>query len=281
MTAGVGTYYDRLGRWTAVARLLGYGGGRDSYTVHRALADPAHGGSPTFTRLHDLVLARVPASAPLRVLDAGCGLGGTMMAIAAARDATCVGVTLSPTQVDAAMQEAARRGLAGRVRASVCSYDEPPAGPYDVIVAIESLAHSPDPARTLAALSRVLAPGGLLIVVDDMPEAEARGTGDLATFKEGWRCPVLWSETEYRTHLRALALDLVESVDLTGDVRPRSEAVLGLLELANHAASLVPSGGLRQVLASHRGGLALERMSRRRLVRYQLVVARKPALQVS
>ena len=29
-------------------------------TVHRALADPRAGGRPTFTRLHDVILERLP-----------------------------------------------------------------------------------------------------------------------------------------------------------------------------------------------------------------------------
>lgn len=281
MSAGVGTYYDRLGRWTQVARLFGYGGGRGTFTVHRALSDPAHGGVATFTRLHDVLLTYVPSGRPLRVLDAGCGLGGTMMAMAAARAATCVGVTLSPSQVQAANAEAERRGLPDRVQARVCSYDAPPAGPYDVVVAIESLAHSPDPARTVAALVQVLAPGGTLLVVDDMPEAAAQGAADLQTFKAGWQCPVLWSPADYRDAFDAHALEQVDVVDLTPQARPRSLPTIALLMLLNWAVSWVPSDGFRQMLASYRGGLALERLTRRGQVRYQLLVARKPALRVS
>ena len=281
MSAGVGTYYDRLGRWTQVARLFGYGGGRDTFTVHRALADPSHGGVPTFTRLHDVLLDYMPSEGPLRVLDAGCGLGGTMMAIAAARDASCVGVTLSHSQVDAANAEAGRRGVADRVRATVCGYDTPPAGPFDVVVAIESLAHSPDPARTVAALTQVLAPGGVLLVVDDMPEPPAQGTADLRAFMAGWQCPVLWSTASYRAALAAHGFDPVEVVDLTTQSRPRSLLGIALLTTLNRAVSWVPSIGFRHMLASYQGGLALERLTRRGLVRYQLIVARKPALRVS
>lgn len=280
MRAGVGTYYDRLGRWTQVSRLFGYGGGRDTFTVHRALADPSQGGAPTFTRLHDLLLEHIPAGAPLRMLDAGCGLGGTMMAIAAARDATCVGVTLSAAQAQAANAEAERRQQADRVQAVVCSYDSPPAGPYDVVVAIESLAHSPEPARSVAALAQALAPGGVLLVVDDMPEPAAQGTADLRTFKDGWQCPVLWSLADYRSACDRHGLTCAV-VDLTPQARPRPLRTIALLMWLNWAVSWVPSEGVRHMLASYRGGLALERLTRRGLIRYQLLVARKPALRVS
>ncbi|MGC4082585.1 MAG: class I SAM-dependent methyltransferase [Vicinamibacterales bacterium] len=105
-----------------------------------------NGGRPTFSRLHDLLIDLLPHAADLRVLDAGCGLGGTMLAVAHARHATCVGVTLSPSQAATANTAAARAGLADRVAAHVRSYDAPPAGPFDLVIAIESLAHSPNPA---------------------------------------------------------------------------------------------------------------------------------------
>ena len=43
---------------------------------------------------------------------------------------------------------------------------------------------------------------------------------------------------------------------------------------------LAPAG-LKQVMDSHMGGLALERLTRAGLVRYRLLIARRAALQVS
>jgi hypothetical protein len=72
------SYYNRRSRWTRLAQLFGYGGGRDALTVHRALADPAAARRVTSTRLHDLLFESLPPLTNPRVLDAGCGLGGTM-----------------------------------------------------------------------------------------------------------------------------------------------------------------------------------------------------------
>ena len=122
MSSGsVGSYYDRLGRWNRAARAFGFGGGHTTLTVHRALADPAAGGRATFTRLHDVLLERIPATPKPRVLDAGCGLGGTMLMLAKAREATCVGLTLSESQASAANTAAERAGVSTRVQAPACS----------------------------------------------------------------------------------------------------------------------------------------------------------------
>jgi len=281
MSTGLATYYERLGRWNRAAEAMGYGGGRASLTVHRALADPRANGRATFTRLHDVIVEQLLSLREPRVLDAGCGLGGTMLALAVALNATCTGLTLSSFQAAEANAAAARLGLDHRMHAVVQSYDAPPDGPFDLIVAIESLAHSPDPARSVASLAGVLSAGGYLVIVDDMPVNAAHTSADLTTFKEGWMCPVLWSFEEYRRVLSSTGLELTREIDLTDSVRLRSRLRIGMLMALNRAAHLIPLNALRQVMDSHLGGLALERLTRNQLVRYRLLVARKPELQVS
>jgi SAM-dependent methyltransferase len=281
MEPGVARYYDRLLRWNRAARHVGYGGGADALTVHRRLEDPRAGGRATYTRLHDILLEHLLSCAAPHVLDAGCGLGGTMLALAQTLDATCVGVTLSAEQADVANAAAVARGVAPRVRAVVGSYDAPPAGPFDVVIAIESLAHSHDPAVSVSALAGVLAHGGLLIVVDDMPEATASADPDLARFKSGWGCPVLWDRGAYLAAFAREGLDVAADVDLTPACRPRDEGSIAALMAANRLARTVGSAAVKQVLDSHFGGLALERLLRRGHVRYRLLVARRPELQVS
>lgn len=281
MSSGVATYYDRLGRWNRIARAIGYGGGSSTMTVHRPLVDPGANGRATFTRLHDLLHSCVgPVTSP-RVLDAGCGLGGTMFSLAEIAGATCVGLTLSRTQAETANREATRRSLASQVRADVRSYDHPPSGPFDLVVAIESLAHSLEPARSVAALAATLAPGGRFIVVDDMPEPSALATDDLHAFKAGWQCPVLWSAEAYLDGFARAGLHVDAHLDLTAQTVPRQRWRIALLMAMNRLARLWPWEALRQVMDSHYGGLALERLTRNRHVRYRLLVARRPELQVS
>jgi SAM-dependent methyltransferase len=176
--------------------------------------------------------------------------------------------------------QARRCGLAARVRAVVGTYDLPPPGPFDAVVAIESLAHSVNPAVSFGALARVLAPGGRLVVVDDMPEPQA-SPSELDAFKRGWGCPVLWSWDAYAAACIDAGLELVDAVDLTGDCRPRPAWQVALLEVCNRAARPLVPRPVGQVLDAHRGGLALERLLRSRQVRYRMLVAKRPELRVS
>ena len=271
-----GAYYDGLAIWTGVARRLGYGGGRSERTVHRALADPTAGGHPTVTRIHDLLAEALPLEGLGHVLDAGCGMGGTMMALATRCSARFTGLTLSPRQTEIGRLALARLRLADRIEIRTQSYDEPPAARFDAVVAIESLAHSDGPKASLRALAARLAPGGWIAIVDDMPLPAARGTGDLALFQQGWRLPVLLSVAEWVTALRECGCEVVVDRDLSADLRPRSLARIATLERVNAwLRHVTPTAAVRRLLDSYRGGLALERLYRRGLMSYRLLVARR------
>lgn len=273
--AATGAYYDRLSRWTALLGRIGYGGGRASLTAHRALADPRAGGRPTFTRLHDVLASALPSPLHGRVLDAGCGLGGTMLDLAGRGSATFVGLTLSEQQAVIGRRAVAAAGLNDRVAIRVASYDSPFEGSFDIAIAIESLAHAANPAATLEKLADRLVPSGLLVIVDDLPAAEARGTRDLALFQSGWRLPVLLSAAELSAALQRCGLKVAAEHDLTADVRPRTLARVAQLEALNRALWRVAPGPVRAVLDSYHGGLALERLYRNGLMSYRLVSARK------
>jgi SAM-dependent methyltransferase len=274
---GTGAYYDRLSRWTSAAATFGYGGGRATLTAHRALADPRADGRPTFTRLHDVLATAVPQLLTGRVLDAGCGLGGTMLDLAGRGAATFVGLTLSERQAAIGRRAIADRRLTERISIRVQSYDTPGDADFDAVIAIESLAHSPQPIAAVAALATRLAPGGYFVIVDDMPEPAARGTRDLATFKHGWRLPVLLSAAELAAALERCGLAAATEHDLTAEVRPRTQAQIARLEALNRLLyRILPSAGVRALLDSYRGGLALERLYRDARMSYRLVVARKP-----
>lgn len=273
----LGGYYDRLASWTSVARHFGYGGGHGLLTVHRALADPRAGGAPTGKRLHDVLLTTLGAPPSGHVLDAGCGFGGTMLDLAGRCSARFTGLTLSSRQAGIGRAAAEKAGFASRIAIEVGSYDVPPIGPFDLALAIESLAHSPYPAASVAAIAAQLGPGGRFAIVDDMPEPAARGTRDLALFQAGWHAPALAGGAELAAALVRSRLVIVADSDLTGELRPRPLERIALLETANRLLHrLAPTAHLRSLLDSYQGGLALERLYRNALMRYRLIVAERP-----
>lgn len=53
---------------------------------------------------------------PRKIVDAGCGIGGSSRYLARKYEAECRGITLSPVQAQRAQALAAAQGLDGKVR---------------------------------------------------------------------------------------------------------------------------------------------------------------------
>jgi tocopherol O-methyltransferase len=106
----------------------------------------------------------------MRVLDAGCGVGGPSTWIAETYGVNVVGVTLSGVQVAKARRNARRRHLEDRVQFAQQDFtdltfsDES----FDVVWSQEAVCHSraEDKQKFLAEAHRVLRPGGRLVVED-------------------------------------------------------------------------------------------------------------------
>lgn len=261
------SYYDRLARYTRLARYVGWGGGDAVAAVRRALVGADGRASPRTTEI--LVADAVGASKAPRILDAGCGLGGLGLSLLEKFGGTLDGISLSPEQIARARAHAAERGLVARFR--VASYDDPLPGPYDLIVAVEALAHAPDPAASLANLARALARGGKLVVVDDVRACPADDP-DARDFVAFWRVPGFVDEAAWRAGIAAAGLRLDRADDLSDRLVHRAPKSRERLERWNRRAHRVLPP-LRELLDSHWGGLALERLHARRAARYMLFAA--------
>ncbi|MFN7978333.1 MAG: methyltransferase domain-containing protein [Vicinamibacterales bacterium] len=278
-------YYAWLTRLQDASRLVGHDSGQDTLTVHRRLR--AAGGEVSGDVLHGVILDALAATSddatpvPLTVLDAGCGLGGTLLFLHARIGARGLGITLSPDQAARAMDASATRGAGDAVRFVVRDFDTPlddllPGG-VDLVVAIESLAHAPDPAATIARLAGTIRPGGRMIVVDDAPSDGLTGNDvDLAGFRRGWHAPRILGDAALDRAIDAAGLTRVHDVDLTPRLveRPAISLAtrLALARVAWPLAALTPAAVLHDAIA---GGLHLERLYARGVARYRLVVARR------
>jgi ubiquinone/menaquinone biosynthesis C-methylase UbiE len=139
-----------------------------------------------------------------RVLDAGCGDG--MYALAASeRGALVTGIDLSTDMLAVARARGAASGLVvDWTPADVRAIPFPDAS-FDVVMAITLLCLVPDPMSAVRELSRVLAPGGRLMIGD----LHVRSLWAIERRIRGWAGNAFWRGAHFWTanEIRKLLID--------------------------------------------------------------------------
>jgi SAM-dependent methyltransferase len=259
----VGALYDAL---------LAFEGGRRAeapYPVHKPIVFPATNHDDVYEWLAD----ELHLKATDRVLDIGCGVGFGTLRLSDRGVAHSTGLTISHAEAQRAARSASRCHRPHAIAFVEGSFDRPPEGTFDVIVAVESLKHSSDLGGTLRALDQVLAPGGRLAVVEDLFEGDStcasarRVVGD-------WLLAKLYGQADY---VAALPSASWRVIDLTAGVRRSPQVVLAGKLAALNLALAPPASPHSAALRAFRGGLHLERLYAAGMMRYAALFATKGA----
>ena len=273
--AQVQGYYDRH-----TATFLRYGQGGGAGAIHRAVWGPGvETREAAFHYVEDCIVDQLagafPGVAEPTVVDLGCGVGGSLCYLAERLPIRGAGVTLSPVQARLAAQRIRAAGLQHRIRCLEGDYvdrglDLPPA---DLAYAIESFVHGPDPAAFFAQCARVVRPGGLLAICDDVlrPRADGPARRTVDRFRRGWRINTLPDREALRAFAVHAGFEHRSTRDLTPFLeigRPRDRAI-------DLLAALVGWLPVHARLGHLTGGSALQTCLRRGWIGYDLALFRR------
>lgn len=157
-----------------------------------------------------------------RVLDIGCGLGGSSLFLAREFGATVKGISLSPKQIEAAREEAQRRHLEGFAKFEVQDANNlhQDAGTYDVIWVVECSEHLLDKPKFIANCARHLASGGRLAICawlagENLTAAQKKL---VAAVRTGMLCPSFGTLADYQRWMERAGLSVVSADDITAQV---------------------------------------------------------------
>lgn len=169
------------------------------------------GGAPATKHLLD----RLDADPGSRLLDVGCGIGGTAR-MAAMAGAEVTGIDLTPEFIEAATALTEQVGLSDRATFVAKAGESLPQGDdsFDVAVMVHVGMNIPDKERVFAQVHRVLTPGGRFALYEQM----RTGPGEL-TYPLPWaedeRSSFVESPEEYTAHLEAAGFTIEEVEDYT------------------------------------------------------------------
>jgi tocopherol O-methyltransferase len=219
-----------------------------------------------------------------RVLDAGCGVGGAAFWLARERSARVHGITIVPSQAVRARRIAASRRLESRASFSCQDFcrtafaDET----FEVVWARESVCHAEDKAAFLTEASRVLRPGGRLVVAD-FTRASGMNAGDderlLTSWLRAWAIPSLATAEDLAGWAEDAAFEEVSVRDVTTAMGPSLRRLHRLVKVLSPGASLLHRLGLRSEVqhANVTGSAAMWAALQRDLWSYTILSARKAA----
>lgn len=172
------------------------------------------------------VLARHLGIPPAgRILDAGCGVGGSALWLARTYGAEVVGITPVASQVARARRYAAEQGLADRLTFEQQDYTRTtfPDASFDVVWAIESVCHAPDKRLFFQEARRLLRRGGRLGIVEYFRHRRPMAPQDealLHSWLSGWAIPDLATSEELERWAEGAGFRDVRSDSIAEQVEP-------------------------------------------------------------
>ncbi|XP_078448238.1 sterol methyltransferase 3 [Wolffia australiana] len=174
------------------------------------------------TRIHEERAADLIGAAPgQRILDAGCGVGGPMRAIAAHSRANVVGITINEYQVSRARAHNRKAGLDGLCEVVCGNFLDMPFedASFDGAYSIEATCHAPKLEDVYAEIFRVLKPGALYVSYEWVTTALYRPDDPeqvevIQGIERGDALPGLRRQDEIAAIARRVGFEVVREEDL-------------------------------------------------------------------
>jgi len=160
-----------------------------------------------------------------KILDIGCGLGGSAIWLGDLLGCQVKGLTISPVQAATAARKAKARDLGERVHFEVRDANrwKPHPASYDVIWIMESSEHFPDKKDFFQRCAVALKPGGTLAVCASLRRDGPASPGEqelVAKIAEAMMSASVDSLSTYARWMRDAGLNVTAADDITRNVEP-------------------------------------------------------------
>ncbi len=215
---------------------------KDSWDLNNSLAihygywdEKVRSFPQSLLRMNEVMMEAAAIKQTDKVLDAGCGVGGSSIFLASVLGCKVTGITLSERQEQQATENAKQKGVEKLVDFKVMDYSATdfPDASFDVVWGCESICYADDKHKFVLEAYRLLKPGGRLVVADgfvSMSEYNERLV--IRKWLKGWQVQSLESPSRFRNLLSLEGFINVEYRDISKFVRHSSRRLLRYYFLA-------------------------------------------------
>lgn len=163
----------------------------NSLSIHYGYRDKqAKTFSQSLLRMNEKMMEEATVKPGEKILDAGCGIGGSSIYLAERMDCDVIGISLSARQIEKANELIKEKGLTGKIRFDVQDYcnttfeDQS----FDVVWCCESICYAADKEKFIREAMRLLKPGGRLVIADGfVTEFENNDHPFIKKWLQGWQ----------------------------------------------------------------------------------------------
>lgn len=185
---------------------------KDSWDLNNSLAihygywdDKVNSFPQSLLRMNEVMMEAATIKPTDRVLDAGCGVGGSSIFLASVLGCKVTGISLSERQVQQATNNAKQKGVEDKVDFWVMDYchTQFPDASFDVVWGCESICYADSKEQFIKEAFRLLKPGGRLIVADGFVSAfENNDNPIIRRWLDGWQVNYLESPERFQAFMQ-------------------------------------------------------------------------------
>ena len=178
----------------------------NSFAIHYGYWDEEVKSFPqSLLRMNEVMMEAGKIRSTDKVLDAGCGIGGSSIFLAERIGCEVTGISLSERQISKAKEVATQKGVDGKTNFEVMNYCATsfPGKSFDVVWGCESICYADDKEQFIKEAYRLLKPGGRVVVADGfVTDLNNNDHSSIRNWLDGWQVNYLESPERFREFMK-------------------------------------------------------------------------------